>query len=192
MDYIQNALLVEKVVEMKKSMHLVAILVAVGVVALLYLHVKALIAEYRQPAEKTKVVQTIKGKPKEGVVSAYVPNQPVEDDDGYHALVIDNSNNENPVYARLWTTGEDAHPIRAFTICEHGSFKMENLPSGTYELRFKMLYEGNDAVDGYKVDGIVLEPKQVEGGVSYPTYTLQIALRNGKGEASKHTLASDV
>ena len=70
--------------------------------------------------------------------------------------------------------------------------KTENLPSGTYELRFKMLYEGNDAVDGYKVDGIVLEPKQVEGGVSYPTYTLQIALRNGKGEASKHTLANDV
>lgn len=177
---------------MKKSMHLIAIVVAVGAVALLYPHIKPLVAEYRQPAEKMKVVQTIKGKPKEGVVSAYVPDQPVEDDDGYHALVIDNSNNENPVYARLWTTGEDAHPIRAFTICEHGSFKMENLPSGTYELRFKMLYEGNDAVDGYKVDGIVLEPKQVEGGVSYPTYTLQIALRNGKGEASKHTLANDV
>lgn len=138
---------------MKKSMHLIAIVVAVGAVALLYPHIKPLVAEYRQPAEKTKVVQTIKGKPKEGVVSAYVPDQPVEDDDGYHALVIDNSNNENPVYARLWTTGEDAHPIRAFTICEHGSFKMENLPSGTYELRFKMLYEGNDAVDGYKVDG---------------------------------------
>ena len=177
---------------MKKSMHLIAIVVAVGAVALLYPHIKPLVAEYRQPAEKTKVVQTIKGKPKEGVVSAYVPDQPVEDDDGYHALVIDNSNNENPVYARLWTTGEDAHPIRAFTICEHGSFKMEILPSGTYELRFKMLYEDNDAVDGYKVDGIVLEPKQVEGGVSYPTYTLQIALRNGKGEASKHTLANDV
>ena len=110
---------------MKKSMHLIAIVVAVGAVALLYPHIKPLVAEYRQPAEKTKVVQTIKGKPKEGVVSAYVPDQPVEDDDGYHALVIDNSNNENPVYARLWTTGEDAHPIRAFTICEHGSFKME-------------------------------------------------------------------
>ena len=97
---------------------------------------------------------------------------------------------KNQIGSTLASTGGSL--TLAFTICEHGSFKMENLPSGTYELRFKMLYEGNDAVDGCKVDGIVLEPKQVEGGVSYPTYTLQIALRNGKGEASKHTLANDV
>ena len=177
---------------MKKSMHLVAILVAVGVVALLYPHVKALIAEYRQPVENTKVVQTVKGTPKEGVVSDYAPGEPVEENDGHHALIVDNSSNDNPVYARLWTTGENARPIRAFTICEHGTFRMENIPSGEYEIRYKMLYEGNEAVEGYKVTGLVMQAKPVEGGVQYPTYTVRIALHDGKGQESIHTLAGDV
>ena len=177
---------------MKKSMHLMALLVAVGVVALLYPHMKVLIAEYQKPVEDTKAVQMIKDTPKEGVASAYASNEPIEENDGHHVLIIDNSSNENPVYARLWTTGENARPIRAFTICEHGTFSMDNIPSGEYELRYKMLYEGKDTVDGYKVNGIILKAKPIEGGIQYPTYTVQIALKNGKGKDSIHTLARDV
>lgn len=173
-------------------MHVVAIIVSIVVVYLLYPNIKPLISEYRKPVENTKVMQTIKGTPKEGVVSEYVPGEPIEENDGHHALIVDNSNNEMPVYARLWTTGENPRPIRAFTICEHGSFQLDNIPSGEYEIRFKMLYEGSDAAEGYKINGLVMQPELNEGEIQYPIYRLQIALHNGKGKQSIHTMASEV
>lgn len=118
--------------------------------------------------------------PKKGVVSQYVPDTPQENTSGYSTLTIDNSKNSIPVYVRLWTSGNGAHPVRAFTVAQSSSFTLENLTPGTYEIRYKYMYENDDATTGAKSEPFTLKETKTNQGIQYDKLKLTLyTVKNG-------------
>ncbi len=121
------------------------------------------------------------GIPKQGITSQYVPNEPVLNTNGYSVLTIDNSRNDLPVYVRLWTA-ENANPIpiRSFTIAGNSTFTVQNIAPGTYEVRYKYLYENEVARTGAKSKPFILSEEKRNNGVYYDQITLTLyKVRNG-------------
>ena len=94
-----------------------------------------------------KIGDTVKGNlggsrlvPQAQARSGYVPNEPILNADGYCYLMVDNTKNLQPVYARLWSV-TDNRPVRSFYVAGGDSFTMRDLKADTYELRCRKVYD---------------------------------------------------
>ena len=63
------------------------------------------------PAEKPKPVTKV------GVMTGYVYEHPILNDDGLCEFTIDNKRNDMPVYVSIWDV-EAQLPVRAFTVAQ--------------------------------------------------------------------------
>lgn len=95
-------------------------------------------------------------------------------------IEVDNSKNIAPVYVRIWSLDGTPKPIRCFIIKEGEKFTAKNINPGKYDVRFKYLYEEQDAKVGAKSKPVIIEETQEYQGVRYTRYSLTLfAVRNG-------------
>lgn len=111
--------------------------------------------------------------PRANIRTGYAPNAPLLNNSGYCKLTIDNSRNSEPVYVRLWTTSP-SRPVRAFFIAARDSFTLQNLTPGSYELRYKYLYENREAEIGTKSESFQLTQRETSEGISYSVSTITL------------------
>ena len=111
--------------------------------------------------------------PRANIRTGYAPNNAILNNNGYCKLTIDNTRNSEPVYVRLWSTSP-SRPVRAFFIAARDSFTMQNLNPGSYELRYKYLYENREAEVGTKSEAFQLTQRETYEGVSYSVSTITL------------------
>jgi len=112
-------------------------------------------AANKAPARKTPARPSSKLTPKKGVTTGYVKGAPIKNNNGYSTIEVDNSQNEAPVYVRIWSLDGLPLPVRCFTINKGEKFTARNITPGNYDIRFKYLYEEQDAKVGAKSKPVV-------------------------------------
>ena len=123
-----------------------------------------------KPVAKPKPIEPVA---KIGVTTGYDYDHPILNDDGLCEFTIDNTRNDMPVYVRIWDV--DTHrPVRAFTIAQGRKFTAKNFSPGTYEIRYKELYENDAPPYGSKSEPTVLEQYETYDGTSYSIVELTL------------------
>lgn len=132
-------------------------------------------------SQAAKPVSNMKNaQPKQGVITGYTPNEPKLCTAGLSTLTIDNTQNDTPVYVRLWTADSSPRPVRTFTIAAKDKFTAENITAGRYEVRYKYLYENKNAEQGAKSEPFSLTQIEKDNGTEYDQLTLTLyKVRNG-------------
>ena len=124
-------------------------------------------------------------RPRANIRTGYEANAPILNNSGMCQLTIDNTQNREPVYVRLWMVSP-SRPVRAFTIASNGSFTLNNLTPGTYELRYKYLYENREAESGAKSQSFNLTQYETETGTRYSVTTITLyKVSNGNFRTSR-------
>jgi hypothetical protein len=144
---------------------------------------------YKAPVnnKKSQVTQKANGnfKPKQGVRTQYVSGTKQMNMDGHGIVTIDNTRNDAPVYVRIWSLNGSPYPVRCFTIASGDKFSAQNLTQGQYDVRYKFLYENQDAETGSKSDPFNMEETRTETGVRYHEMTLTLyKVRNGNARTT--------
>jgi curved DNA-binding protein CbpA len=112
--------------------------------------------------------------PKSGVLTQYVPNEPIYNNHGHCELIIDNTNNDFPVTVRLWSIFPNARPVRSFTIKAKETFTAKNLTPGRYEIKYMHLYDNIQSADAFKSEQFDLAQRKNSKGTSYDILTLTL------------------
>ena len=124
---------------------------------------------------------------KVGVTTGYVDDHPILNNDGLCEFTVDNTQNDMPVYVRIWDV-DAQQPVRAFTIAEGRKFTAENLSPGTYEVRYMYLRGNNAPSYGNKSEPTTLE----QHGTSYSTVSLTLYKVTGGNTTTTRIDADDV
>lgn len=141
----------------------------------------------KKPAKSTQdtSIQT-ELTPKTGIKTGYVPNANILNTTGYSTITIDNTQNNAPVYVRLWSMGPNPYPVRTFTIAPNNRFTALSLTPGDYEIRYKFLYKEKDASFGNKSEVFKLSEIHTNTGIKYDQFTLTLyKVRNGNTKTYK-------
>lgn len=112
--------------------------------------------------------------PKKGVASGYVAGSPLLNNTGLCELTIDNTQNNAPVYVRLWNLDKSPKPVRAINIATNSSFTIKNINPGNYEIRYKYIYENANAETGSKSESFKLQQIQTYDGTQYSIVRLTL------------------
>jgi hypothetical protein len=73
----------------------------------------------------------------------YVENLPLLNADGLSELTVDNTQNDSDVFVKLMSVaGAMAHPVRQFYIPAGGSFTLDRIRQGSYDIRYRDLNSG--------------------------------------------------
>ncbi len=124
--------------------------------------------------------------PQTDVKTGYVINTNILNQTGYSSVTIDNTQNNAPVYVRLWSVDKNPHPIRTFTIAPYNSFTALSITPGMYEIRYKFLYKEREADFGNKSEPFKLSETRTINGVMYDKYELTLyKVRNGNTRTTK-------
>lgn len=108
-----------------------------------------------------------------GVMTGYISSHPLLNDDGLCEFTVDNTQNDMPVYVRIWDV-DFGQPVRAFTIAKGDKFTARNLSPGTYEVRYKELYEDDTPTFGSKSEPTTLEQHETFSGMQYSIVELTL------------------
>ena len=84
--------------------------------------------------------------------ASYLPGYEQHNANGLSSVTIDNSQNDSDVMVKLfYLEREKPHPVRTFYIPAHGTFKVDGVSAGKYDIRFRELQSGllsrSDAFD---------------------------------------------
>ncbi len=133
--------------------------------------------------QNTTIQQSL--SPKSNVNTGYVPNTENLNNTGHCTVTIDNTQNNAPVYVRLWSVDKDPHSVRTFTIAANKSFTAASINPGTYEIRYKFLYEEKEAQTASKSEPFKLKEVHTINGINYDIFTLTLyRVKNGNTHAS--------
>lgn len=90
---------------------------------------------------------------------------------GLSSVTVDNTQNESDVFVKLVSLdGETAHPVRTFYIPAWGSFKVQKIAKGEYEVRYRDLSDGHL----WRTEKFKLQEFPVENGVRFSNMTLTL------------------
>lgn len=118
--------------------------------------------------------------PQTGIKTGYVLNTNISNTTGYSTITIDNTQNNVPVYVRLWSMAITPHPVRTFTIAPNDSFTALSITPGSYEIRYKFLYKEKEASLGNKSEPFKLSEIYTNSGIEYDQFKLTLyKVRNG-------------
>jgi hypothetical protein len=111
------------------------------------------------------------------VVAGYVNGFPRVHANGLSQVTVDNSQNDSDVFVKLVSLdGPKAFPVRTFYIPRHGSFTLNNVTPGTYDVRYQDLNTGGRS----RSEQFSLEESPTYQGTQYSTMTLTLyKVRNG-------------
>ena len=115
----------------------------------------------------------IEPMPRIGVVTGYDYSQPILNNFGICKVTIDNTQNDMPVYVRIWSL-DYYMPVRAFYISEGDSFTMSDFSPGAYEVRYIELYDNELPPKGAKSEPFQLEQVETYSGTRYSQYSLTL------------------
>ena len=136
-------------------------------------------------AETQKSVPPIQPIAKANVNTGYDTSKPLLNDDGLCELTVDNSQNDMPVYVRIWDMNS-YKPVRAFYISSGDEFTAYNLTPSIYEVRYIELYDNDFPTLGSKSEQFSLEQITDAFGIQYSQMSLTLyKVRNG----NTHTIA---
>lgn len=103
--------------------------------------------------------------------AAYVRGYPVDNDDGYSNVTVDNSENSSDVFAKLITLeGDVAFPVRQFFIPAGSKFTMKKVASGSYDIRYRDLESGQLS----RSETFDVEERRTRDGVEYSNMTMTL------------------
>lgn len=103
--------------------------------------------------------------------AAYVPGYPVDHDDGYSNVTVDNTRNDGDVFVKLVSLDEDtAYPVRQFYIPAGSRFKAEGVTAGTYDLRYRDLGSGRLS----RSQSFDVDERRTRDGVEYSEMTMTL------------------
>lgn len=132
------------------------------------------------PTAVSGTTAPLKNIPQKDILTQYIPNEPMLHTDGLTVITIDNSKNKAPVFVRIWSLEKQEQPVRSITIAPYEKFSAKNLTPGKYEVRYKFLYENNEAPSGSKSEPINLVEKETQTGTQYSNVTLTLyTVQNG-------------
>ena len=116
--------------------------------------------------------------------AAYIKGYPVDHDDGYSKVTVDNSRNDSDVFVKLVSLeGSSAYPVRQFFVPARSRFTLDDVSAGRYDIRYRDLESGglsrSEAIDVEEIDNgdsvqfsnITLTLYKVQGG-NFQTYDL--------------------
>ncbi len=106
------------------------------------------------------------------VQASYLDGYAVKAASGHSDITIDNTSNDFDIYAKLIRTGGSAGPnvVRQFFIPAGGSFKLETVSPGLYDLHYKELNDGGT----FKTDPIALQEYESDGGIHYQSVRMTL------------------
>lgn len=97
--------------------------------------------------------------------------------DGLSTVTVDNSRNESDVFVKLVSLdSEQAYPVRQFFIPAFGSFTLNKITAGSYDIRYRDL--GNGGLS--RSEAFNLEEIRTHNGVQYSNITMTLyRVQNG-------------
>jgi hypothetical protein len=102
---------------------------------------------------------------------------------GHSTLTIDNGKNNSDAFLKLvYLDDPEAHPVRQFFIPAFGSYTLDRISPGKYDLRYMDLGSGALA----RTDNFYIEETKTENGIEYSAHTIVLEALNGNME--KHEL----
>lgn len=147
------------------------------------------------PAQKSPPAKkiTVPSRPqaKIGVTTGYISGEPRLNADGLCEFTVDNTQNDMPVYVRIWDVNI-GRPVCAFTIAKGDKFTAYDLSPGTYEVRYRELYENNAPPFGSKSEPTILEQHETFDGTSYSVVELTLYKVHNGNTTTTRIDAADV
>jgi hypothetical protein len=109
--------------------------------------------------------------------TGYVPGQKRLNDDGLSTVTVDNGRNDADVLVKLVSLARvPAYPVRVFYIPAFGTFTVEDVTPGRYDVRYLERWSGAMA----RSDPFSLEQTQRADGIEYSQLTLTLyKVKNG-------------
>lgn len=106
------------------------------------------------------------------ITAGYIKGLPQKYTNGYSEITIDNGQNEGDVFVKVVSIpqGTKAFPIRQFLVPAHGSFVVNKVRAGTYDVRYQDLNTGEKSGS----PSFELTETSVPGGVEYTHYELTL------------------
>lgn len=110
-------------------------------------------------------------------VSSYLEGVRKGHTSGYSKVTIDNSKNGSDVFVKLVSIdGSSAYPVREFFIVAYGSFTLNKITSGSYDIRYRDLDSGALS----RSEPFSLEETNMDDGVQFSTITMTLyKIKNG-------------
>lgn len=111
------------------------------------------------------------------VVADYVAGYQQLNTLGLSTVTVDNSRNDSDVFVKLVSLdGEHAHPVRQFYIPAFGSFTLNKVTAGTYDVRYRDLGTGGLS----RSEAITLTEVHTDEGAQYSNLTMTLyKVKNG-------------
>ena len=106
---------------------------------------------------------------------------------GLSKVTVDNSQNGSDVFAKLvWIGTTKAFPIREFFIPAHGTFTVDRVSAGRYDVRYRDLDSGQLT----RSEAFNLEETPVTGGTEYSDYDITV-YKVPEGNMQTYSLAEN-
>lgn len=111
------------------------------------------------------------------VSSGYVKDYQHLHADGLSSVTVDNSQNDSDVFVKLVSLdGPEAYPVRQFYISAFGSFTLKNITAGSYDIRYRDLYNGGLS----RSEAFNFEENSTRDGTQFSNITITLyKVRNG-------------
>lgn len=90
---------------------------------------------------------------------------------GLSTVTVDNSRNDSDVFVKLVSlSGAQAYPVRQFYIPASGSFTLNKVTAGTYDIRYRDLGTGGLA----RSESFAIEEVKTSGGIQFSKFTMTL------------------
>lgn len=105
--------------------------------------------------------------------------------DGLSTVTVDNTRNDSDVFVKIVSLdGKTAYPIRQFYIPAHGTFTVNKVRAGTYDMRYRDLESGGLS----RSDPFTLEQVEDYEGIRYSNITMTL-YKVANGNMQTHGLS---
>jgi curved DNA-binding protein CbpA len=111
------------------------------------------------------------------VAADYVEGYQRLNTSGLSSVTVDNSRNDSDVFVKLVSLdGDTTYPVRQFYIPAFGSFTLDNVTAGSYDIRYRDLADGSLS----RSDGFNLRETPTYNGTQYSNITMTLyKVQNG-------------
>lgn len=103
--------------------------------------------------------------------ASYIPGYQRHHTNGRSKVTVDNSQNGSEVFVKLVSIESDkAYPVRTFYIPGHGSFTLNKVTAGSYDIRYRDLESGHLS----RSEAFQLKENRTDDGVQFSNLTMTL------------------
>lgn len=105
------------------------------------------------------------------VYASYMANYPKLNTNGLSSVTVDNTKNDSDVFVKLVSIkSNESHPVRVFYIPKFGTFEVNSINAGLYDIRYRDLTTGGLA----RSESFTLEETSTYNGTQYSNMTMTL------------------